>query len=80
MNSAKMFSALTAMFLAAGSTGNAAAGESRSGLKENLLSLLRIPSITSSVEENNRAVGVLKGWLDARAKSSARPDARLRRM
>ena len=54
------------MFLAAGSTGNAAAGESRSGLKENLLSLLRIPSITSSVEENNRAVGVLKVWLDAR--------------
>ncbi|MBO7683483.1 MAG: hypothetical protein J6T51_02015 [Kiritimatiellae bacterium] len=59
-NLAKMFSALTAIFFAVGSTGNAAVEESRTGLKENLLSLLRIPSITSSVEENNRAVGVLK--------------------
>ncbi|MBO7684584.1 MAG: M20/M25/M40 family metallo-hydrolase, partial [Kiritimatiellae bacterium] len=59
---------LTAIFLSAavGLASGAPAGGPFPGLRENLLALLRIPSVTSSVDENNRAVEALRGWLDAR--------------
>ena len=36
------------------------------GDRDLLLGLLRIPSVTMDQAQNNRAVGYLKGWLDAR--------------